>query len=73
MMPSLPIWPPIFLATSASKSAPEAPGRQRWVIVEGSIRRDVTEHEYRAVLGSCERIEVVRYPHDDAVTHVCYR
>jgi len=47
--------------------------RQRWVIVDGTVRLDVTEADFQAALPTCVRVEVVRYEHDDAITHVCYR
>jgi hypothetical protein len=72
MSPALPVWPPTFIATTAAPS-PSPDARERWVVVDGSIRRNVDEREYLSELASCRRIEVIRYPHDSYVTHVCYR
>jgi len=63
----------MFIAGSVSRAAMTAASRQRWVIVDGTVRLDVTESDFQAALPSCARVEVVRYDHDDAITHVCYR
>jgi hypothetical protein len=72
------MWPGIFTTAAArATAAPATAGspalRRRWMIVEGSIRREVSEIEYRSALASCDRIEVARYPNEDVVTHLCYR
>jgi len=71
--PALPLWPQMFIAAPVSRAAMSSASRQRWVIVDGTVRLDVTESEFTDALKTCERIEVVRYQHDDAVTHICYR
>jgi hypothetical protein len=69
---SMPMWP-LLLATAVGagspKGAPTAiPVRRRWVIVDESVRREVDESEYRAVLGSCSRVEVTRDSRSGIVT-----
>jgi hypothetical protein len=78
LMPlSMPMWPPVFTAmTTRTQPVPTAsptPLRRRWMIVDDNVRREVDEAEYRDALASCDRIEVAHYPHEDVVTHLCYR
>jgi hypothetical protein len=68
----LPVWPPTFQIAVVNASAATT-NPERWIIVDGAIRRDVSERDFRDALASCARIEVVRYPHEDFVTHICYR
>jgi hypothetical protein len=74
----MPMWPPIFTAAPAQPAATATPlataaARRRWLIVDENLRREVDEREYTAALGSCDRVEVVHYPHEDVITHMCYR
>ncbi len=66
---SLPMWPGLFTPAPAADLRTL---RWRWMIVEGSIRREVSEIEYWSVLASCDRIEVARSPGEDVVTRFCY-
>jgi hypothetical protein len=45
----------------------------RYAVVDGGIRRLVTEREYRTNVAGCSKIEVIRYPGETVVTNVCYR
>jgi hypothetical protein len=45
----------------------------RYAIVEGGVRREVTEHDYRTTVAACSKIEMIRYPGETVVTNVCYR
>jgi hypothetical protein len=74
---SMPMWPPVFAvgtprAITAAAPSP-APLRRRWMIVDETVRREVSESEYRSALASCDRVEAAHYPHEDVVTHLCYR
>ena len=60
-------------ATPAPAHLVAGTNAQRYAIVEGGTRRTVSEHEFRATFASCTWIEVLRYPSDTVVTHVCYR
>jgi hypothetical protein len=72
--PALPLWPQMFIAAPVSRAAVSSSlSRQRWVIVDGTVRLEVTAADFVAALEHCRRVEVLRYPHDDAVTNVCYR
>jgi len=71
-MPALLLWPTAPVAVAES-SAAIANVYQRWIIVDGSARHEVSERDFRGALGTCARIEVARYPHDPWVTHICYR
>jgi hypothetical protein len=75
-MPTLPIWPPIFMFVSNRPSPPPttivASIHNRYVIVQSGLRRTVSEHEFRAALPLCSRIDVERFPHDPYVTNLCY-
>lgn len=70
-MSTLPIWPPLFFAATAAAAAPAVV--RRWIVVENDVHREVTERVFRDLVASCKRIEVVRNPHEDVITHVCYR
>jgi hypothetical protein len=74
---SMPMWPPVFAAVSQRDvpvaTASPIPLRRRWMIVDETVRREVSEAEYRAALASCNRVEVAHYPNEDVVTHLCYR
>lgn len=75
---SMPMWPPVFTIAAARQpesavSASPLPLRRRWMIVDETVRREVSEAEYRAALESCDRVEVAHYPQEDIVTHLCYR
>ncbi|GAC1425321.1 MAG: hypothetical protein NVSMB64_32370 [Candidatus Velthaea sp.] len=72
-MPALPMWPPVSFAAAKPIALVATAIRERWIIVDGSVRREVSERDFRGALGTCARIEVARYPHDDVVTHICYR
>ena len=67
------MWPAIAIAGAHPARAVTTNVHDRWIIVDGSVRREVSERDFRGALGTCARIEVARYPHDDAVTHICYR
>jgi hypothetical protein len=73
---SMPMWPPLLADAPTPapipRRSPEALQRQ-WLIVDGTVRRLVAEVEFRAALVGCDRLEVVRYPHSDIETHICYR
>jgi len=56
----------------SSAPTPARPG-VRYAIVEGNVRRIVSEHEYRATVPTCSKIEVLHYPGETIVTNVCYR
>lgn len=74
---AMPMWPPIFTAAPAHPAVAATPlaaaARRRWLIVDENLRREVDEREYTAALGSCDQVEVVHYPHEDVITHMCYR
>jgi hypothetical protein len=57
---SMPMWPAVSM-------------RRRWMIVDDTVRREVTQAEYRAALQSSSRVEVAHFPHEDVLTHFCYR
>jgi hypothetical protein len=67
-------WPAPSAPAPASSPTPAAvrPG-VRYAVVDGGIRRLVSEREYRATVVSCSKIEVIRYPGETIVTNVCYR
>jgi hypothetical protein len=72
---SMPIWP--LVLGPVPRNLPAAtprrlPDRRRWVIVKQTVRREVDEAEYRAVLSACRRVEVSGDPRDDVVTSCCY-
>jgi len=67
---------PVVVAAATASPTPvvaHAATPQHYAIVDGSIRRTVAEHEFRAAVPSCTRIEVVHYPSETVVTNVCYR
>ncbi len=79
---SMPMWPPVFTmavarepapGASASPSAIHLPKRRRWMIVDDTVRREVTQAEYQAALESCSRVEVAHFPRENVLTHFCYR
>jgi hypothetical protein len=79
---SMPMWPPVFTVAvthapvpwaSASPSALLIAVRRRWMIVDDTVRREVTQAEYQAALESCSRVEVAHFPREDVLTHFCYR
>ncbi len=76
---SMPMWPPIFITAAPAHVARPTPAptpppiRRRWMIVEDNVRREVEEREYGAALASCNGVEVARYPHEEVITHLCYR
>jgi hypothetical protein len=71
---SMPMWPLAFGApVHALPAAAPGPARQRWVIADETVCREVDESEYAAALASCSRVEVARDPHDGVVTTVCHR
>ncbi len=67
-------WPAASAPVPANSPAP-APARPgvRYAVVDGGIRRLVTEREYRETVAGCTKIEVIRYPGETIVTNVCYR
>jgi len=73
----MPMWPPVFAAATTRANpggtATPLPVRRRWLIIDDTVRREVDETEYRDALASCDRVEVAHYPHEDVVTHLCYR
>jgi len=76
---SMPMWPPIFITAAPARAAHPKPAptplpvRRRWMIVEDNVRREVEEREYRDALASCNQVEVAHYPHEEVITHLCYR
>jgi hypothetical protein len=70
----LPWWAAASAPAPARSPAPGPahPG-VRYAIVEGGVRREVTEHDYRTTVAACSKIEVIRYPGETVVTNVCYR
>jgi len=62
-------------APAPARSPAAAPARPgvRYAVVDGGVRREVTEREYRTTVASCSKIEVIRYPGETIVTNVCYR
>jgi hypothetical protein len=69
---SMPMWPPVFAVTApravTPASASPIPLRRRLMIIDETVRREVSEAEYRAALESCSRVEVAHYPSEDVVT-----
>jgi hypothetical protein len=63
---------PAPASSPAPAPAPARPG-VRYAVVDGGIRRLVTEREYRTTVTNCSKIEVIRYPGETVVTNVCYR
>jgi hypothetical protein len=68
-------WWPAASAPAPARSPAPAPARPgvRYAVVDGGVRREVTEREYRTTVASCSKIEVIRYPGETIVTNVCYR
>lgn len=60
-------------AASSPAPSPSPSPTVRYAVVDGGIRRLVTEREYRTNVAGCSKIEVIRYPGETVVTNVCYR
>ncbi len=71
----IPAWWPAASAPAPASSPAPIPARPgvRYAVVDGGVRREVTEREYRTTVASCSKIEVIRYPGETIVTNVCYR
>ncbi len=68
-------WPSAASAPAPVSSPAPSPARSgvRYAVVDGGVRRAVTEREYRTTVASCSKIEVIRYHGEAVVTNVCYR
>jgi len=68
-------WWPAASAPVPGPSPAPSPARPaaRYAIVDGDVRRIVSEREFRTTVSSCIRIEVIHYPGETIVTNLCYR
>lgn len=68
------MWPAVWSERSQSPAETGAKIPERWVIVDGTARREVSERDFRGALGACTRVVVGRCPaDDDTITHIAYR
>jgi hypothetical protein len=57
---------------SLAISSPVAGAHNRYLIVEGGVRRIVSEREFLAAIPLGSRVDVERLPDDPFVTNLCY-
>ncbi|GAC1418308.1 MAG: hypothetical protein NVSMB5_09660 [Candidatus Velthaea sp.] len=72
-MTALPMWPPASYAAAQPCTIVDSAIPQRWIVVDGSVRREVSERDFRGALGTSARVVIERYASDEVITHICYR